>query len=76
MAHSIPTDAKEVTPSNTQNLEQPGTLYIGTGGNVKVTTIGGTTLIYYNVPDGFMLPVAVKRVWEDGTTATNINSQN
>ena len=47
-------------------------LYVGTGGNVKVTTQGGTVATFNNVPDGAWLPVQVRLVWQTGTTASNM----
>lgn len=46
-------------------------LYVGTGGNVKITTSGGTTATFANVPSGTLLPVRCRRVWTTGTTATD-----
>ena len=51
------------------------TLFVGTGGSVKVDTLDDSTLIYTNVPDGFFLPVIVKKVYSTGTTATGILAQ-
>lgn len=50
---------------------QARALYIGTTGNIHVTTVTGVELTFNNVPVGF-LPVSVKRVWSTGTTASNI----
>lgn len=51
-------------------------LYVGGAGNVKVTTQGGSTLTFTNVPAGTFLggkiPIAIKQVWKTGTTATGL----
>ncbi len=49
-------------------------LYIGVGGNVKVTTIGGDEVLFYGVAAGTVLPVQVIKVWApaSGTTAVQI----
>ncbi len=44
-------------------------LWIATGGDVKVTTVGGETVTFASVPNGTLLQVACKRVWATGTTA-------
>lgn len=71
--------ASSVTPSNTVNISE-GTeasksgsvLYIGTGGNLKVLTVGNDEVTFTNIQDGSFLPVQVLRVFATGTTATNI----
>ena len=74
--------ASLVTPSNTVNIpslsSESGTpnrgcvLYIGTGGDLKVLTIGGDEVTFTNFQDGSFLPVQVVRVFETDTTASNI----
>ena len=74
--------ASSVTPSNTVNIpslsSESGTpnrgcvLYIGTGGDLKVLTVGGDEVTFTNFQDGSFLPVQVVRVFETGTTASNI----
>ena len=71
--------AVSVTPSNTVNISE-GTeapksgsvLYIGTGGDLKVLTVGNDEITFTNIQDGSFLPVQVLRVFSTGTTATNI----
>ena len=71
--------AAAVTPSNTVNVPSitGGTnngcvLYVGSGGNLKVTTIGGDDVVFSNIQDGVFIPVQVLRVWATGTTASGI----
>jgi hypothetical protein len=47
-------------------------LFIGTGGSVKVDVVGGTTVTFANVPSGTWLYVQVTRVYAIGTSATSI----
>lgn len=47
-------------------------LYVGVGGQVKVTTSGGDTVTFYNLNNGQFVPVNVKKVFATGTTATNL----
>lgn len=66
-------NAAAVTPHDTNTLARNArALYVGVGGTVKVTTVGGTTVSFANVPDGTVLPIAVKIVWSAGTTATTM----
>mgnify|MGYP000004626960 FL=1 len=63
--------AVAVTPNDAADLPTPGAgavLYIGTGGNLKVTTVGGDTLEFKNLASGSVLAVQVKRVWASGHT--------
>lgn len=68
-----PDRAVTITPSDGANLERVVFgIYIGTGGNLRVTTQGGDDVIYYNVQDGTYLPISAQKVWSTSTTATNI----
>lgn len=62
----VASNAVVVTPSDTTVLRS-ATLYIGTGGTLKVTTAGGQAVIFENVPSGSFLPVLVTKVWSTGT---------
>ena len=68
----FPEDAATVTPSDSADLAQFSVVYVGTGGNVKVTTAQGTAVTFSNAVAGTVLPVRVRRVWSTGTTATNL----
>lgn len=60
-----------VTPSD-DTVFQVGTLYVGTTGSIKVTTVGGSALTFVGVPAGAFLPVLVTKVWATGTDADDI----
>jgi hypothetical protein len=45
-------------------------LYVGTTGNVRVTTVGGDDVVIPTVPAGAILPIEIKRVWSTNTTAS------
>ena len=49
-----------------------GVLYIGVGGDLKVTTISGDTLEFRNLASGSVLAVQVKKVFSTGTDADDI----
>lgn len=70
-AESPAYDAQAVTPDDDNDLAAPcRALYIGGAGDVKVTTLKGTTLTLAGVSG--VLPLGVQRVHSTGTTATNI----
>lgn len=64
-------DAVDIDP-----LVKFGFLYVGTGGDVKVTTIDGTDIMFTNVPSGSLLggsvPLAIRRVWLTDLTAADL----
>lgn len=68
----LPADGALVSPSDTVDLTKVSSLFVGTGGNIKVDMVSGATLTFYNIPDGCFLPIKVKRVYLTGTTASNI----
>mgnify|MGYP003116556610 CR=1 FL=1 len=47
-------------------------LYIGTAGNIKVTTVGNDDVTFIGVNTGAFFPVQVKKVFATGTSADNI----
>ncbi len=62
-----------VTPNDSADLSKASrALYVGGAGDVKVTTVDGSTLVFSAVAAGTVLPVAAKRVFATLTTATNI----
>ena len=61
-----------VTASDTVDLDKQGFLYIGTTGNIKVTTTEGDTLTFNGIAAGIVHPIFVKKVFSTGTTASNI----
>jgi hypothetical protein len=46
--------------------------YVGTGGDMQVTMLGGQTVVFVNIPDGTFLPIQVTRIWATNTDATDI----
>jgi hypothetical protein len=72
---SVPADqAAVVTPNDDADLDVTcRALLIGTAGDLRVTTRGGTTLTLPNVPVG-LLPLRVKRVFATSTTADDITA--
>lgn len=68
-------DAKIVTPNDAADLPDGPCrgLYIGTAGNLKVTTLDGTAVDLPDHPAGYA-PLRVKRVWATGTGALGIRA--
>lgn len=75
-------NASVIVPNDTQDITIGGTgitptetgvcIYVGTGGNIRVTMIGGQSVIFYNVPNGSFLPIQVTRVWSTDTNASDM----
>lgn len=60
-----------ITPHNT-NVLTPVTraLYVGGAGNIKVEMSNGTVVTFTGVLAGSLLPIRVRIVFDDDTTAT------
>lgn len=65
-------DAAAITPNDSGDHGQFRGLYVGTGGNITLITVGGSTVLFSNVPTGVILPVSGNTVKSSGTTASNI----
>jgi len=69
-----------VVPTNSafevlSQSEEPAVLYVGTaaaGATLKVRSAGGDDATFVNIQQGSFIPVQVKRIYNTGTTATNI----
>lgn len=67
------THAAAVTPNDSADLGTVSrSLYVGVTGDVKVTTRDGDTEVFVAVPAGSWMPVAAKKVFATGTTASAI----
>ncbi|MCC6727893.1 MAG: hypothetical protein IT208_00980 [Chthonomonadales bacterium] len=64
--------AAPVSPADEDMAEWALALYVGLGGDVRLTTWRGDTATFSNVPSGSVLPVRARRVWSTGTTAGEI----
>lgn len=76
-------NAEVVTPNDNADLTLSGgaivegsnngaCLYIGTGGDLQVTMLGGQVVVFTNVPNGTFMPIQVRKVWATNTTASDI----
>jgi len=65
--------AVEITPDDDVDLEKATRgIYVGVAGNLKVTLLNGDTVTYVNLAAGVTHAKQIVRVWDTGTTATNI----
>jgi len=49
------------------------TMYVGTGGHLKVDTFDGQTIVLKNVPSGSYIDwIKIKRIYSKGTSASDI----
>jgi len=55
-----------------QNNKSAAVLFIGTGGKLRVITAGGQDVTFDSILGGTFLPVQVLKVFQTGTTATNL----
>ena len=53
-------------------VQEGAVLYIGGAGNIKVTTVAGDIVTFNGVLGGSFFPVNILKVFNTGTTATNI----
>lgn len=52
--------------------QEGAVLFIGTAGNLKVTTVGGDEITFQGINTGTFFPVNVVKVFATGTSADNI----
>lgn len=69
---NIPGHAAAITADDTHHLDATSCLYVGTGGDVAVYTEEGETVTFANVPSGTFMPIAVIKVMDTNTTASDI----
>lgn len=66
-------DMFSVTPDDDNDLSSPARgLYVGTSGDVRLTTPRGTTVTLPSLAAGVVHPIAAKRIHSTGTTASDI----
>lgn len=47
-------------------------VFVGVGGNLKVTMVDGQAVTFKNVPSGSVLPIQITSAWSTGTTVTDV----
>lgn len=67
-------DAQTISPSDSKPL--PGgpcrKIWVGTTGDVRITTQAGTVTVLKNVPSGTSIDVITSQVWATGTSASDL----
>ena len=61
-----------ITPSDSDTFPPTVGLYVGTAGDVKVTTANGQDVTFKNLSAGLCHPIKCRKVFSTGTTAVNI----
>lgn len=64
--------AFHITPDDAGNIQATRAVYIGGDGNMRVTMKNGGVVNFVGVTAGSMYPISIIRVWDTGTSATNI----
>jgi len=65
--------AAAITPDDENNLANSTRgIYVGTAGDLKITTVGGETVTLANVAAGVIHPWRIKRVFSTDTTASDL----
>ena len=66
--------AQEVTHSDSSDVsEVPFNVYVGTGGDLKVDTADGQTIVLKNVPSGTYIDfIKISKIYATGTRARHI----
>jgi len=65
--------AFDITPDDDVDLErQTRGIYVGTSGDLTVTTVSGTTVTFVALSAGQIHPIRVLRVFATGTDAEDI----
>jgi len=67
------TVAFAVTPHDTNELSYVTRgIYVGVGGDIKLTTVGGSTVTFVDVQTGTILPIRAKVIYNSVTTADSL----
>lgn len=61
-----------ITPNDATVFSATKGIYVGVGGDVKVTMKGGSTITFVGLAPGVIHPISVTKVFATGTTALNI----
>ncbi len=71
---TTPATASEVvTPDDATNLAYATRgLYVGQGGDIRVTMLSGDVVTLRNIQPGIIYPIRVVQVLATGTTATDV----
>lgn len=63
----------QITPNDTSDLIAVSrAIFVGTGGDLSIVTVGGDTLTFRSLAAGSLLPVRASRVLASNTTASDL----
>ena len=65
-------EAVDISSTDHTPTSQTRGIYVGTGGDVKVTLLSGDVVTFPAVLDGSILPIRAVLIWRTGTTASNM----
>ncbi len=66
-------DGFAISASDTVDLARTTRgVFVGTGGDLKVTLVGGSTVLMRNLGSGCLLPIQATRVFATETTASDL----
>lgn len=66
-------DGIMISPSNSTTLNPIiRGFYVGSTGDVKIRTPGGTDITFVNIPSGYFMPWCADKVYSTSTTASGI----
>jgi len=62
-----------ITPHDTNDLSPPTRgLYVGVSGDIKVISLDGNDVTFVGIAAGIIHPISCTRVYDTGTTATDV----
>lgn len=70
-ASEFPKNHVTITPSDSASLNRPMVIYCGADGNISVTDVHGTTVVYAMVK-GQLVPVLAEKINATGTTSAQV----
>ena len=68
-------NASAITPNDAEDIIATAGIYVGVSGDLRVTLAemaDGSHVTFTDLAAGIIHPLVVKRVWNTGTTATDI----
>lgn len=64
--------AKNITPNDVLEYKHVRGIYLGNSGDLHVSMRNEDDVIFRNLIAGICHPLCIRKVWETGTTASNI----
>lgn len=64
--------AVALTLNDTTVIETTRAVFVGVGGDLKVTMADGQSVVFKNVPGGTVLPIQITVAWASSTGASSV----